>query len=383
MGRGAREFDFVIIGGGFYGASLALYLRSISKNICLIETEEELLTRASRVNQARVHTGFHYPRSFVTGYRSLALHQRFITDFPDAIVDDFKMLYAVARRRSKVSAGRFYRMYAEMGAPIQQATREEAALFSAELIENVFECREFAFDYTVLRGRLLERMERYGIEMMLGTSVESIDEGNRSPELALSTGEEIRAGFVFNVTYSAINQILTRAKLPLAPLKHEFTEVALVVPPSALNGYGVTVMDGPFFSAMPYPAEDLYSLTHVRYTPQFSWVDKDVASPGSRLPSFTPESHVQHMILDAQRYLPCMKETRWVRSIYDTKTVLIRNEGDDGRPILFQRQPNTSRIISVMGGKVDNIYDLFELMRRAEPAWANADGRYLWGNDHG
>ena len=78
----ATTYDYVIIGGGFYGCCLALYLRSISQKVLLVEAGETLMTRASRVNQARVHTGFHYPRSAVTAVKSMLLHQKFLRDFP-------------------------------------------------------------------------------------------------------------------------------------------------------------------------------------------------------------------------------------------------------------------------------------------------------------
>ena len=49
--------------------------------------------------------------------------------------------------------------------------------------------------------------------------------------------------------------------------------MALVEPPAELGGAAVTVMDGPFFSLMPYPSRGLFTLSHVRYTPHCSWHD--------------------------------------------------------------------------------------------------------------
>ena len=83
------KYDFVVVGGGFYGACLALVLRSISSGVLLIERDDELFKRASKVNQARIHTGFHYPRSFVTAYRSWRLHKRFMQDFGEAIFEQY------------------------------------------------------------------------------------------------------------------------------------------------------------------------------------------------------------------------------------------------------------------------------------------------------
>ena len=40
------------------------------------------------------------------------------------------------------------------------------------------------------------------------------------------------------------------------------------------------------------------------------------------------------------------------------KTLLPQTESDDGRPILFQRDPGLPALIHVMGGKIDNIFDV-------------------------
>ncbi|MCG6206877.1 FAD-binding oxidoreductase [Rhodopseudomonas sp. HC1] len=370
--------DYLVIGGGFYGCSLALFLRSISSRVVLVEAAGELLTRASRVNQARVHTGFHYPRSAMTAVKSMVLHRRFAADFPDAIDSDFQMLYAIARRRSKISAKRFYRMFSDMGAPIAPADPSQAALFDPAMIEAAFACTEFAFDYTVLRDHMVGRLDALAVDLRLNTDVQEVEERDDDVVVRLSTGAELNARFVFNVTYSQINSVLRSGGLPEANLKHELTEIALIRPPRQLQRYGITIMDGPFLSVMPYPAERLYSLTHVRYTPHQSWTDSgSERSPYSIFESLHPDTHYRHMILDGRRYVPCLTGAEWVKSIYEVKTVLVKNETDDGRPILYHRQPQQSRVISIMGGKIDNIYDLFELVRRSEPEWAAAHDGYV------
>lgn len=375
-----REVDHLIVGGGFYGCCLALYLRSISDQVLVVEAGDALLDRASRVNQARVHTGFHYPRSALTAVKSMLLHQRFMADFPEAVVDDFQMIYAIARRRSKVSSKRFYRMFRDIGAPILPASRSQAALFDTNAIEGVFACSEAAFDYKVLRRHLGEKLDRADVEVRMSTSLEQLVDGPAGIRATLSDGSEVSARYAFNVTYAHINDVLDRADLPRAQLKHELAEIALVEPPEELRGIGVTVMDGPFFSCMPYPAEGLHSLTHVRYTPHDSWTDE--AGRGSayvRLAAARPQTRVQHMIRDGQRYLPCLNRAKPRQSLYEVKTVLTKNERDDGRPILYQQKPADSRVISILGGKIDNIYDLFDLVRGTGAEFGAANARLLLG----
>jgi hypothetical protein len=214
----------------------------------------------------------------------------------------------------------------------------------------------------------------------LGTALVGLADHRSGVVAALSDGSEVSARFAFNITYAQINAVLAKAGLPEAKLKHEVAELALIEPPRALDRIGVTVMDGPFFSAMPYPAERLYSLTHVRYTPHDSWADNPQArDPYSHFAALEPDSRYAFMRRDAQRYLPCLTEAEYRRSIYDLKTILIKNEGDDGRPILYHRKPDDSRVISILGGKIDNIYDLFEAVKDTAPEFAGLDARFVLG----
>jgi glycine/D-amino acid oxidase-like deaminating enzyme len=376
-----REVDYLVVGGGFYGCCLALFLRSISDRVLVVEAGDQLMERASRVNQARIHTGFHYPRSALTAVKSMVLHRRFMNDFPEAVVDDFQMLYAIARKRSKVSAKRFFRMFRDIGAPIRPALPSQEALFDSKTVEGVFACAEAAFDCLALRQLIVERLNRAGVEVRMQTALEALDDRPDSACATLADGSEVSARYAFNVTYAKINDVLDRAQLPQAQLKHELAEVALVEPPDELRAIGVTVMDGPFFSCMPYPSEGLYSLTHVRYTPHGSWTDERASSSfHDRLASARQQSAVQYMIHDGQQYLPCLAQAMPRRSLYEVKTVLTKNERDDGRPILYQQKPAGSRVVSILGGKIDNIYELFELITGTAAEFSSASTRFVLGD---
>ena len=84
----SERVDALVIGGGFYGCSIALALRRDFglKRVMLVERESALMGRASYVNQARLHNGYHYPRSLTTAYRSRANLPRFTAEHPDCAV---------------------------------------------------------------------------------------------------------------------------------------------------------------------------------------------------------------------------------------------------------------------------------------------------------
>ena len=374
------EYDVVIVGGGFYGCCLALFLRSVTDRILVIEQHDELLTRASRVNQARVHFGFHYPRSFVTALRSRDLSTSFVRDFKNAVVDDFQMLYAIARRQSKVSIARFLRMFQDMRAPISVASAADTALFNHDLVEGVFRCTEYAFDWTILRDDLKKRLDAYGIAIAYGETAEKVTMEDGINHLHLASGRVVTCRELFNVTYGGLNYLPMASGFAPLPLKYELAEVALVAPPPELTGRAVTIMDGPFFSLMPSPAEGLYSLTHVRYTPHRSWIDQPGKGDAYRQANAVAEpTRWRHMMADARRYLPCVDKITYHRSLFDVKTVLTRNERDDGRPILLHQHSAQPGFYSVMGGKIDNIYDLFDTVMQIIPDLKNANTDYLLG----
>ncbi|MEB2622146.1 NAD(P)/FAD-dependent oxidoreductase [Pseudomonas sp. YuFO8] len=359
--------DAVVIGGGFYGAAIAVYLAKQRglKRILLIEREPALLMRASYNNQARVHNGYHYPRSFTTAYRSRVNLPKFVRDWPHAVKQDFTKLYAIARRNSKVTAKQFERFCRDIGAAIQPAEPAMRALFEPRLIEDVFLVEEFAFDTTLLASWAERELKESGVQIRYKSRVTTISKGAQAPlevvvETAQGHQELITCRYIFNCTYSGLNQF--RGDFPgvRSGLKQEVTEMALMQMPASLQGLGITVMDGPFFSMMPFPARGLHTLSHVRYTPHLHWNDELGIDPYKKLRDYKRDTRVDRMVRDVARYIPLVLDAKYIESLFEVKTVLLKNEGDDGRPILFEQHAELPGCYSVMGGKIDNIYDVLE-----------------------
>lgn len=350
-------FDVVVIGAGFFGCEIALELKKNGvPSVALIDREGGIVRRASAVNQARIHNGYHYPRAIVTAERSRRNYDRFTEDYGYA-THDMRSIYAVARG-SKVSASQFHTFCRRIGAPCREAPRSIARLFNDALVDAVFETQELTFNAARVAAHIEGRLNAADILVQLNSPAKLAEIGDR--HVILSTpGGSVTARYVINATYANLDRI----GIPLrSKIKRELAELVLIQAPPELEGIGITVVDGPYFSVMPFPSGHCHSLSHVRYTPRLS----RIAPPDDFVHM---KSHAIAMMRDAARYLPCIMRARVQRSLYEWKALLQESEESDSRPILIETSAESRRIVSILGGKIDNIYDALEFVRSR--SWSN------------
>jgi glycine/D-amino acid oxidase-like deaminating enzyme len=363
----SARYEVIVIGGGAYGCILALDLHKRGvRDILILEREPRLITRASFANQARVHNGYHYPRSFLTAHRSRVNYARFTAEYRDCLDAGFTKYYAVSRVQSNVSARQFELFCDRIGAPLEPASEAIRGWFDPDLVEAVFRVEECAFHADKLRDRLAADIADASIELCLDSEAQRTrlvgDSIDVEFESAGST-HKATARSVLNCTYSRVNKLALDSGLEAIPLQHELTELGLVDTPQELRRIGITVMCGPFFSLMPFPPTGGHSLSHVRYTPHCAWQDHpagDYHDPYARLIQTQPISRFEHMRKDAQRYMPLIADCTQTGSLWEIKTVLPMSEVDDSRPILLSRSKQIPGLIHVMGSKIDNVYDVMD-----------------------
>ncbi len=363
--------QILIVGGGFFGMFLAEHFSLKGCAVRLIEKESQFMSRASYANQARVHNGYHYPRSVLTALRSRLSFPRFVSEFKECIDSGFEKYYLIGNPLGKVTAQQFLKFCERIGAPCELATHKISALTNPALIEACFSVVEYAFDATKLRDMMIERLDATTVNCDLCTSVETVKQKGEGLLVELLHGENtdletMYADHVFNCTYSQINYVNANSGIQLVPLKHEMTEMCLVEVPDQLKLYGITVMCGPFFSVMPFPSAGVHSFSHVRYTPHYDWSDNNENAYEDAHTKFLTaqrNSAWRYMQKDAVRYMPILSECKYDRSLWEVKTVLPRSESDDSRPILFLPHHGLKGFHCVMGGKIDNVYDAVEAIK--------------------
>ena len=171
-------------------------------------------------------------------------------------------------------------------------------------------------------------------------------------------------------TYAGTNSLRRSISLSPLPLTFELAEVILGhVQPDLVN-LGFTVMDGPFWSLMPFGHTDLVTLTSVGLTPllkseldaEFGCQSRRTGCTGLNLQSCTecpvrPATAVQHQFQQMSMFLKNASSFRPDRSIFTVKTVLSSSEVDDSRPTLIHKESKVN-VVTVLSGKVSTLFDL-------------------------
>jgi hypothetical protein len=334
----------------------------------LVEQDKALMQRASYTNQARLHTGLHYPRSLLTASESKGNYERFIEVFGES-VKHFNQIYAISSQNSKTSADDFRKFLAALN--VQPEEVNPRKYFFDGVVEAAFRVEEPTFDTNVLKHLLEKRLMAEKVEVRVGTKlVSSHESDSESIELVFDDGSNVKTTKVILATYASTNNLRSKFRLPALPLSFELTEIIIGEVGTRLANTGITVMDGPFWSLMPFGDSGKVSLTSVGLTPTM----RNEGTPTFRCQSFhdtcsennlencnscylRPKSLAPHQIQQMKKFLKDFDDFKVESSLFTVKTILKSTQVDDARPTFISKEHN-EKVVTVFSGKISTIFDL-------------------------
>jgi L-2-hydroxyglutarate oxidase LhgO len=75
----------VVIGAGLFGCCSAIELARAGFHVVLLDREDDIMQKASRVNHNRIHLGYHYLRSVETAEQSIEGLLSFLFNYGKAV----------------------------------------------------------------------------------------------------------------------------------------------------------------------------------------------------------------------------------------------------------------------------------------------------------
>ena len=376
----ARRYDKIIIGAGLYGLYSALFSGRKGEEVLVLEYDNEPFSRATYINQARVHMGYHYPRSLSTALKSAGYYRRFHEDFSFAIHQSFRQIYATSAEFSWTGAAEFEAFCKAAGIKCEALSPD--TYFRPGMCDGAFLTEEDTYDAMILRDYFLKEIEVLPkVAIQTDVRLSHIEQEDNCYELKYTkngTEESAKTPFLINATYASTNQVLKKAGADPFGIKYELCEIILCSVEGTLKDIGLTVMDGPFFSIMPFGKTGYHSLTSVTFTPHvtsydtlphFKCQEGTECSPDQlgncSLCPHHPESAWPYMSRLADKYMKDEYSYRYEKSLYSMKPILKSSEVDDSRPTVIrveQGEEGEPKLLSVLSGKINTVYDLDEYL---------------------
>ncbi len=329
-----------IIGGGVFGILTALEVAKRGYAVIIFEKEKEIMMGASLVNHGRIHMGYHYPRDKKTVVQSLESKEPFENFFGKSVVRKINNHYMVAKEGSMTNHDNFLSFCKKMDLPYKISWPSGLKIIRGKIAVST-KVPETILDANNMRSFLIKKISNENnITLLTNSEVVNIKKDNEGFVVSYKLGnkEEIaNCAALVNATYGAINHINNLLGLPLQTFQYELCELPVTFVPWKNTGW--MIMDGPFFSAMPFG----YSENHLFYDVELSVLERTIG----KFPNFkfginyynTKKRREERFNKYKEKWKPWIGETeswKYLYSMYITRIVLSKAEKTDTRPTIIK-----------------------------------------------
>lgn len=309
--------------------------------------------------------------------KSAGYFERFNKDYAFCVNKEFDQIYATSSQYSWSDGKQFKQFCKAADIPCEELY--PGNYFREGMCDGVFRTREYTYDAMILKDYFLEELGKYPdrVEIKYGVDIRRIEKLQDAYEIYTGENKKYTTGFVLNATYAGTNQILDMVGFEKFGIKYELCEIILCDVNEKLKDIGFTVMDGPFFSIMPFGKTGYHSLTSVTFTPHttsYEGVPTFACQEKSEGYCSTfhlgncndcpakPRTAFPYMANLARKYMLDDYKFEYRKSLFSMKPILMSSEIDDSRPTVIRTYSQNPTFVGVLSGKINTVYDLDEVL---------------------
>jgi glycine/D-amino acid oxidase-like deaminating enzyme len=353
MNKPAR-IDVAVIGCGIFGAEIAIRVKSLGLSVSLYEAKSDILSGASANNQNRLHLGFHYPRDLETGRQSIRGFDAFKNKYSECIQEGFLNAYFIANTKSLTTPGDYLKFCELLGVSYQTISPDDFPVKVLGASTGVL-CNEVVYDCGILRQLVWQALRRDSVQVELNQRVIRIEKSEGKYRLEFENRPPVLAGTVINASYGDINRLTAQLGHAVTEKLYEYTAVPIIQ--MDMPRVGVTIMDGPFMTLLPYGKSDNFLLYNVEH----SLIAKNVSTqidPNWLMPDTAPFSGVdkqqffEKMISLCREFVPALATAKIKGFLEGPRMVLAHRDHTDTRPSMVTGYDQS--YYTVMAGKIDH-----------------------------
>ena len=321
-----------IAGAGIYGATAAISLAERGHQVTLFDPLG-IMRAASAINQYRVHSGYHYPRSPETIQETLEARREFIQAYEPAIVRDRHHYYAIPHEHSRTAPAQYATLMRDSGLSLQPSRPN---WMNFKFIDTCYKVDENIYDPDVLRNVIERKLNFLKVTFEQQT-------------FPYATRPEF--DFLIWATYG-----MGPSRKLFNFAKYQVAEKVLIRLPPQLQGIALVVVDGPFTAFDPYGSSAYSLFGSAKLTNHWSTSDPDEPIPqhyqdvlnGTQFIPAT-ETRFERMRTECALAVPAAKEAQYIGSRFTMRVV--ENNPQQDRRVLYV-QDGLPGEIHIFSGKV-------------------------------
>lgn len=323
-----------VVGAGWYGCHLATSMIDAGHEVELWESSDRLFNGASGANPARLHKGFHYPRSRLTRAACLDHADQFMAIYGDLTRTIPCNIYAIAAHDSLVDFGTYTQV---LRGEVEFVTVERPADLGLANVEGAVLTGE--------RHIIIDEAREFFSDRLKGV----VKFGHKPVDLNDSFW-----GWTIDASFCALDAE--------AIDRYEPCVTALLEGPT---DRAITIMDGPFPSIYPWnEARGLSSLTSASLTPLSKTrrtYDEAAAMIDLCLTGgINPKAQCEKMLDQIAYFYPAARDLYKVAD-YRLAIRAMPRSGADAR--LVDVIQVGDRALRVRAGKIDAVFRAAELVK--------------------
>jgi hypothetical protein len=329
--QGHHHMRVAVVGAGIYGSTIGILLAENGHDVSLFD-RLGLLRATSSINQLRIHSGYHYPRSPETIDETLQARMEFQETYEAAVVKNTQHYYAIPQHGSRTPPDVFEAVMDRFRLPLKIV---EPKWIDFDFIARCYEVNEQIYDVDVLRSIIEQRIRHLNIRFL-------------QEEF---TPQESDFEIVVWATYG-----LSHSQGIFRPAKYQIAEKVLIELPVQLRGISLVIIDGPFTAFDPYGNSSYSQFGSAKHTNHWTTTDPHEL----KLPRFAnllnqrefqlvDFSRFEVLRADSSLAVPASKEAKYLGSRFTIRVV--ENSPADDRRTLYVLEPNPSEI-HIFSGKV-------------------------------
>ena len=320
-----------VVGAGVFGCVAAIDLfRNISKDVTLFDCDSEIMSRASKINQYRLHRGYHYPRSIETALQAKQGFESFKQRFGECCTDyGIDHWYGLAN--DSITSDQYIDFMDRVGLKYEYVD-PSVSIFNPNAVSAAFKVNEQTLIFDSFRDRIWQELFHTDVKVKLSRRFEPYQLDNYD--------------LVINATYANLNYLLPESEQ--IDYQFELVEKCVIDVVRPMSG---VVLDGDYMCIDPVNFIGWCQVGHVKHAIHDVQVGKFF-----NFPTLAPIQSKQDLILNEfGKYFKAPKHDYYT-SRYVVRTVLPSREHDDARPTYITK--HNDKLYSIFSGKIDTVVDI-------------------------